>query len=113
MDSQQENMARFLGLYAGWVGLVNTVDGPWRHWTRGTHVDAWTATHVFSGALAQRMGLTFNEFMVLGVLNEVAEAWIRANRPEWVWGESESPQNIVIDIVSNAAGWLLADEVGR
>jgi hypothetical protein len=108
MAARQDNMGRFLAVYAAWVVLVNTTPGPWRGWSRGAQIDTWTGTHVAFGALAQRMGLSLAQITALGVANEVGEAWIRAHRPDLLWAAPESRQNIAVDIAANAAGWLLA-----
>ena len=74
-------------------------------------VDSWTWTHVAFGALAHRMGLSLGEITALGAANEVGEAWIRSNRPDWLWGEPERLGNIAADTVANPVGWLLADRL--
>ena len=108
MTDRHANTGGFLAIYAAWVVLVNTTPGPWRSWNRGARIDTWTGTHVAFGVLAQRMGLSLAQITALGAINEVGEAWIRAHRPDLLWGEPESPPNIAVDIAANAAGWLLA-----
>jgi hypothetical protein len=72
-------------------------------------------THIGFGALAYHMGVTLPQITALGAANEAGESWIRANRPDLLWGEPETRQNIAVDILANPAGWLLAEwlDTGR
>jgi hypothetical protein len=110
----EPNVVRYILAYAGYALAVNVVPGPWQSWRReGGSVDGWTATHLFWGALSRRYGINLKVLMLLGVLNEVAEAAIRETRPELLWGAPEDPRNVAVDIMANAAGWLAADAVAR
>jgi hypothetical protein len=101
---------KFSGLFLAYVTAIHLVDGPWRRWKKGREGDAldpWTLSHVASGFIANRMGVGEGEFMALGVVNEVAELWIRENRPDLLWGEPESPGNVAADIAANWLGYKL------
>lgn len=101
------SLPRFLTAYGAYVAALHTVPGPWQHWKRGQYVDAWTLTHVAWSMIGRRMGVPLPTMMALSVANEVGEAWIRRNRPQWLWAEPESPTNIVTDIVANYVGYHL------
>ena len=78
-------------------------------WIRtGAPFDGWTAVHLGFGVVAHRLGLSLAETTAVGAVNEVGEAWIRANRPGMFLSGGESPQNIAVDIGANTAGWLLS-----
>ncbi len=102
------DLRKYLAVYALYVAALHTFDGPWKNWRRGRWVDEWTLTHVFWGAVAQRMGLSEGEAVVLGGLNEVFEAWLRRNRPDVLWGTPEPWRNVLLDIGTTWLGWKLA-----
>lgn len=101
---------RYIAAYAGFVAAMHVVDGPWQRWTKGKTVDMWTLTHVAWGAVARRMRVPFGTFMLLAATNEVVEWWVRENRPDMLWGTPESRANVAMDLVTNAAGYLLTPE---
>jgi len=109
-------LAAFAGLYGGYVLFLHLVDGPWRHWKRGREgravVDPWTATHVVWGAIGQRFGLSAKEVMILGAVNEALEFEVRRSRPDLLWGEPESPANVIVDMAATWAGFELARALG-
>ena len=100
-------MGRFIALYAGYVAALHLVDGPWRRWEKGEVVDAWTLTHVAWGVLARRLGLSSTDLLVLELVNELGEAWVRENRPDLLFGSPEAPLNIATDFASTYIGWRL------
>jgi hypothetical protein len=100
-------MLKFLAAYGGYVAVLHTMPGPWQRWSRGTCVDMWTLTHVAWSMIGRRMGLTIGQVMALSVANELGEAWVRRYRPEWLFGEHESPCNVVMDVVANWAGYYI------
>ena len=107
-------LAAFIGFYGGYVLFLHLVDGPWKQWKLGREgqaVDPWTATHIAWGAIGQRFGLTVKEVMVLSTVNEALEYEIRRSRPELLWGEPESPANVLVDIAATWAGYALARAV--
>lgn len=61
---------KFLLAYAGYVAGIHLVDGPWRNWSRGSVVDAWSLTHIGWGMIARRMQVPYRTFMLLGAGNE-------------------------------------------
>ena len=106
------NTAKFSALFLAYVTVLHTIDGPWRSWTQkrpGAAIDAWSLTHVAWGAIANRMDISFSDWMAMGALNEAVEAWIRQNRPDLLWGDPETGLNVAADLVANAAGWLVSD----
>lgn len=98
---------KYLLAYAGYVATVHLVDGPWRHWSTGSAVDGWTATHVAWGILAKKMGVPLGTFMALGALNEAGEALLRRSRPDLLWGSPETSANVAVDLAANYVGWRL------
>ena len=107
--------AKFIGLYAAWVVGLHLVDGPWRHWKQGREgrpVDPWTLTHLAWGAIGQRMGVSRNQLVALGTVNEFVELGVRTFRPDLLWGTPESPANVIVDVAANWTGWELADQLG-
>ncbi len=103
-------MWKFLGAYGLYVAGLHLIDGPWREWKQGrsgSTVDPWTATHVAWGVVAQRMGISREQFVALGALNELVEFGVRTYRPDMLWGSPESGANVVVDMVANLAGWEL------
>lgn len=91
-------LVTFSAAYAAYVWLLHNVDGPWRRWKKGDAIDMWTFTHVLWGVIGKRWGLTANEMVVLSVLNEAGEAWVRANRPDLLFGSPESNANVIVDV---------------
>ena len=86
----------FLALYAGYVTFLHVSPGPWHRWKvgrEGSPTDPWTGQHILWGVIAQRMGLTLNQLMALGTLNEVGELLIAEYQPHWLWGQPESKAN--------------------
>jgi len=67
--------------------------------------------HLVFGFVAHRVGLTLTETTAMGLVNEVAEGWIRTNRPGAPFGGPESGRNIGVDLGANTAGWVLASLV--
>ena len=100
---------RYLGLYALYVAGIHVIPGPWLRWSRGRLLDNWTWTHVAWGYVAQRMGVSRGTTVALAATNEAFEAWLRANRPDLLWGTPETPRNVVLDVATTWAGW----ELGR
>lgn len=104
---EKQRVAAFLLSYAGYVILMNTVDGPWRRWSKGAILDWWTLTHVGWGWLAKKFGLPFQTTMGLTIVNEAGEALVRRYRPDLTWGTPEGLLNIGVDVVSTGVGWNL------
>lgn len=102
-----KNLPAYVIAFLGVGVLVNKTPGPWKTWDKGTVVDNWTWAHLAWGWIAKKMGVTFEELLALGVINELGEAWIRNNRPEWTYGGPESGLNIAADIAANQVGWKL------
>ncbi len=95
-------------LYGAYVAALHLIPGPWHAWKRGYElraVDPWTGQHLLWGAIAQRMGVSAGQLMVLGVLNEAAELLIRRYRPQWLWGQPDVPLNLAADLAANLVGW--------
>jgi hypothetical protein len=104
-----ERLLPFLSLYAATAIFANVVDGPWRHWDKGTWLDPYTVAHVAVGVAAQRMNVTEGEIVLLGIANEIVEMATRAVRPDLAWGAYESPSNRVADVAAGWVGWRLIE----
>lgn len=98
-------MSRFITAYVAYVAAMNLLPGPWRDWPKGRYVDPWTVTHIAWGMVAKRMGIDLSTLIGLTVLNELGEAWLRANRPDLVWGSPETSENVIVDVAATVAGW--------
>jgi hypothetical protein len=100
----------YVAAYLATVAVIHLYpQGPWRNWTHDTDVaiDPWTWTHVGWGVVAERMNVPFGTYMILATLNEVAEALARRYTPQLTWGGHESPANVAMDLVANAAGYAI------
>ena len=103
----------FIASYATYVALIHAVPGPWRAWKKAPKsLDTWTLTHLFWGALAQRMGLTIHDVMALGTVNEAIEAYVRLYRPDLIWGSPETARNVMLDLAATGGGWYVARALG-
>lgn len=100
-------VTKFTLAYAAYVAAIHAVRGPWVNWSRGAVLDNWTLTHIIWSQIGRRMGVTLKEMTALSVANEVGEAIIRRTRPDLMFGEHESPANIVADVAANVVGWHL------
>lgn len=103
----ERKLVPFLLAYGGYVLTLHLVVGPWRSWSRGEALDNWTLTHVAWGAIAKRMGLSARELLVLSLLNEGVEWWLRRNRPDLLWGEPETLLNVALDLGATGVGWAV------
>lgn len=107
MAASQAKLAQYICLYGGCVLAVNTINGPWRNWSRGTVLDMWTLTHVFWGWLGAKMDQSLGQQLALASSNELLEFFLRKYRPDLLWGEREAPWNIPADVAGNIFGWKL------
>lgn len=103
----------YIGVYLGVAVFSNVVPGPWQTWDKGTIFDNYSWAHLGMGAVGGAMGLTFNEMLILGALNEGIEAVIRRKLPGLSWGSPEIWENIISDLVANQLGWALGAAVRR
>lgn len=92
-------------LYAGYVALLHIIPGPWRHWSRGKIFDEWMLTHLAGGVVAQYLGVSYKDYLILSVGNEAVEAGIRKYRPDLLWGEPESFGNVIGDLATGFLGY--------
>lgn len=100
--------------YGAYVAFLHAVSGPWRTWKEGREgkvLDPWTLQHVLWGAIAQRWGLSQNELLALGVVNELGEYVTRSLRPDLLWGTPETGANVAADLASAALGHALAEQL--
>jgi hypothetical protein len=98
-------LLKFVARYGAYVAFLHMVRGPWQQWPKGESFDKWTWTHVVWGVIAKRMGVTAAELAVLSVANEGAEALVRANRPDLLFGSPEGPTNMLADVAVTMAAF--------
>jgi len=101
-------LIKFSGLYLAYVLAIHAIPGPWRGWTsHGATFDAWTLTHLAWGQIAKQYKLSLTTLLLLSILNEGAEAYLRHIKFLGIWGDPETPANVVVDLASTSLGWAL------
>lgn len=102
------NLLKFSALFGAYVLALHKIDGPWRNWTRkgeGATFDTWTLTHFVWGGIAREFGINLTTLNLLGIGNEAVEFYLRKTKFLGLWGEPETPMNMMTDLIAAAAGW--------
>lgn len=97
--------ARYISYFLGTVTALHVIDGPWHRWSTDKAFDPWTLTHVGWGIIAAKMNITPRDYWLMVAANGLVEALSRAQKLPIVWGSKETPGNVIVDVLANAAGY--------
>ena len=77
-------------------------------------IDCWTWTHIVTGYLAARMGMSMTTYMALSVAYEVVEQkWETGGSKFFGSKQPESKANVAVDLISGGLGHLVGQRTLR